>query len=249
MEAVHAAESVERRFAAIADDPWERLAWRERFYAASAPAFGAGEIEFTKWMIARGVLDSVERGGSAWWRRVQARLAVDAERAACGDRSGDPAVARWAAFLADPSPRTWYCAHHASVALGYIEGVDEVAGEPRSERRLAYTVLARILFAQALAEGEAFGALGPFVSDPRSRAIRAMLERPALYPSVYPAPSSEDGGALGRLEQALVARVDRHVVGARFDALVERAAVRLDLPRFPAAARRYAELARSRDAT
>lgn len=236
------AAAVERALAAAADDPSARLALRRGFYERHAPSLGRAELEFTRWMIARGALQPRERGGSAWWRRIQARLAYDAELAArlyrCGVTSDpSPSVDRWLRLLARPEPRAWYRAHNASVALGYEEALEDARREPHAERRLCLTVLGRILVAQSMMEGAALGRLGAVLADPRAPSIRLALERAALYPREYPA------SAPAGLEARLVGSVDRRWIGGRLEALAERASRWLGVPALPDTARRYAALA------
>lgn len=236
------AAEVDEVLGEAADHPSARLALRRRFYERHAPSLGRAELEFTRWMIARGALQPDERGGSAWWRRIQARLAHDAELAARLHQRGvssdpSPSVDRWLGLLARPEPRAWYRAHNASVALGYEEGLDDARREPPPERGLCLTVLGRVLVAQSMMEGAALGRLGAVLADPRAPSIRLALERAALYPREYPA------SAPAGLEARLVGSVDRRWIGARLEALADRASSWLGVPSLPATARRYAALA------
>lgn len=188
---------------AVRDDPDGRLALRERFYdrypgaAGAGPGLGRSELDFFRWEIARGVLATPEHGGSPWWRAVNDRLLFDAELAAllCDELPalsvGMPAVRAWQHYIREPSAQSWYRAHDASVVIGYLDAVELAHAEPWSERVFMNIVLYRLLYAQALVEGDELGALGEVLANPAGSGVGLMLSLPDFYPRHYPLTKAE----------------------------------------------------------
>lgn len=185
------------------DEPEERYALVASFYAAHpVPGpdwYGRSELSFMRWEIERGVLNPPQdrtHPGSPWWRAVNERLIRDSIEAGmlvdAGLREGsNKAVARWCAYLEDPSPFAWYRAHNSSVTAGYLSSAMLATRERPAEQFLMNLVLARVLFAQALAEGAAFAVgddplLAAFLSDPRLPAVNIAMQVPDFYPRSYP---------------------------------------------------------------
>ena len=135
--AVQAAEQVR----AVEDSPAERRRVAAAFYAADGRrAFGRAELRFLHWEIGRGVLHPVtgRHPGSPWWRAVNARLLrdkVEADLLSGGapGRPSSPPVALWLAFIAEPTPLSWYRAHNASIAAAYLD--HEASGPRRAAGR------------------------------------------------------------------------------------------------------------------
>lgn len=188
----------------VRDDPDGRLALRERFYArhpgiegSKGPGLGRSELDFTRWEIERGVLARPEQGGSPWWRAVNGRLLFHAELASllCDElpdaQVGSVAVRAWQTYIREPSPKTWYRAHDASIVTGFLDAVELAHAEPWSERVFVNIVLYRLLYAQGLVEGEELGRLGEILADPALPSVEMLLEIPAFYPRHYPL-SKED---------------------------------------------------------
>jgi hypothetical protein len=238
-----------KRVAAVRDDPEERYRLAKAFYdATSGPeieGYGRAELAFMRWEIERGVLNAPQervRPGSPWWRAVNESIVRDAleasliARAGGGDASSD-AVSLWLGFLNAPSPVTWYRAHNASVLAGYTEAAHLAARERPSEQFLMNLVLARVLYAQALAEGEPFAVGGDpmiarFLSDPRSPAVPVVMEIPDFYPRSYPLDPLEEGLLERRArssEDEALALIDLEPC-ANLDVLFEFAAKSLALP-------------------
>jgi hypothetical protein len=206
------------RVAAVADSPDGRLALREAFYERFGfPArdrlcpragFGASELDFLRWEIRRGVLNplSAPAPGSAWWREVNANLLLHAELAALlsdagYSRADDAATQQWLSYIQEPSAHTWYRAHNASIVSGYLDHREAAVQESPAERTFMNMVLYRLLYAQALVEGEAPGimehwvksklgwvvrALERIIADPRSPSVDIIVHLPDFYPDTYP---------------------------------------------------------------
>jgi hypothetical protein len=208
-DAARLATEARRRVAAVRDDPEGRYLLVEGFYdqhpVPGPDWFGRSELDFMRWEIERGVLNSPQdraQPGSPWWRAVnetiirdaiEAGLLVDAE---ISDAT-TPSVARWMDFLAMPSAASWYRAHNASVLRGYVEAALLARREVPAEQFLMNLVLARVLFAQALAEGAPFAAgehplLSMLLSDPRLPAVSVAMQVPDFYPRSYPLGAGEE---------------------------------------------------------
>src|ERR687891_1326493 len=74
-----------RAVAAVRDDPEGRYRLVERFYddhpVPGPDWFGRSELDFMRWEIERGVLNSPQdrsRPGSPWWRAVNETIILDA---------------------------------------------------------------------------------------------------------------------------------------------------------------------------
>jgi mpaB/rubber oxygenase-like protein len=152
-----------------------------------------------RWEIERGVLNppgDTRRPGSPWWRKVNEMVLRDAvEGGMLHDagiaNGGDTAAARWQQYLADPSPLSWYFAHNSSVVTGYLKAATLATRELPAEQFLMNLVLARVLFAHALAEQAPFAVgdhpiLAAFLSDPRLPAVGIAMNIPDFYPRSYP---------------------------------------------------------------
>jgi hypothetical protein len=77
----NAASQAARRPELVRDDPAGRYELAEQFYrrAASRGRYGAAELSFLRWSLARGVLatESADKPGSPWWRAVNEPLVRD----------------------------------------------------------------------------------------------------------------------------------------------------------------------------
>lgn len=198
--------------AAVTDDPEGRFRLRQAFYQrfgfGDGNGFGASELKFLRWEISRGVLNPLTGGapGSAWWRNVNAALLVHAESAALLFDAGhadasDAATRQWLAYLRQPTSHSWYRAHNASIVCGYLNNCEAAAKESLFEQTFMNMVLYRLLYAQALLEGEApilmkrplrtgldklLDALEQCIADPRSPGVDLMVHLPDFYPPDYP---------------------------------------------------------------
>lgn len=199
---------------AVWNDPASRFAMREAFYRRWGKSDGGGEgigrseLDFMRWEMQRGVLRTPSAGGSHWWRKVNggllfdARLAELVEDESPGLASGSTATEHWRTFMRSSDalawPRLWYRAHNASIASGYVAAQEEAEAEPWSERVFVNMVLYRVLYAEALVEGQALGLLGKILADPRMPSVEALLDLPGYYPDHYPMTAEELRDVQGR---------------------------------------------------
>lgn len=132
---------------AVRDDPAGRLELSDRAYhgpAGSAPRhlpFRRAALSFMRWQLSRGVLEPLDAAppGSPWWRAVNERLLRDGCEALArsGGLGGTPSshtIDLWMSFVADPTARTWYRAHNASIVSAYLDHCDLASGENDPER-------------------------------------------------------------------------------------------------------------------
>ena len=191
--------------AGVTNDPQARLALRERFYqkfggdGSGGPGYGRSELDFLRWEIRRGVLAPPQRGGSPWWRAVNARLLYHAEVAALiheqlpADAAvpGVSAIRFWLEYIRKPSPMAWYRAHNASIVDGYLDSVDLAYAEPWAERIFVNVVLYRLFYAQGIGEGVSLGKLAEILADPVGASVDILVHIPAFYPEHYPLSRSD----------------------------------------------------------
>jgi hypothetical protein len=106
-----AALRADERIAGVRDDSAGRCRLAREFYRhAAGPRhrYGAAELSFLRWSIARGVLEP--ESGSPWWREVNARLLRDKVEAELlsADVTGLPSargVELWLGFIRTPRRR------------------------------------------------------------------------------------------------------------------------------------------------
>lgn len=186
----------------VRNDPAGRLALREAFYHAhpSGPIDGDGnsELAFTRWEIARGVLNP---DGSPWWRAVNegilfpAQVALEAMTRGVAHDHSDRAVSAWMAWLDHSTGTNWYRAHNTSVILGYAANEDAARQESADERAFLAEVLYRVVFAHLMEES--WGATAPLralsraVADPRLPSVDILLKFHNFYPDCYPMTAHE----------------------------------------------------------
>jgi hypothetical protein len=151
---VPAATVAAERVARVRDRPRERL---ERLRSSYSPEPGGGPLHlrypraalaFMDWQLRRGLLNPLdhERPGSPWSRAVNERLLRDTCEARLrllghpGPVSS-PSVGPSMGFAREPSPHTWYAAHHVTIVSAYLDlGViaprlpELIQGQPRSWR-------------------------------------------------------------------------------------------------------------------
>ena len=198
-----AGEEAAAMVAAVRDDPRGRLALASSFYdrrvgSTRLQSYRRAELAFMHWQIRRGVLaaPSADPPGSSWWRAVNERLLVDAceaDRLFRG-RPGEPSspsVTYWLAFLRQPSGRSWYRAHNASIVAGYLAHRDLANDEHPLERFFMDVALVRVLFAECLLSAPhiAVGRLGVaarLFGDPRWRGADVFLSLHNILPVRYP---------------------------------------------------------------
>lgn len=244
-------EAVARQdVAAVADDPEGRLRMREAFYAHygfaaqlvasgqlaatdndSRYGYGRSELDFLRWEIARGVLDPTR--GSAWWRAVNlsfllaGRLAELGHDAGLGPDGAPVPVQAWLEYMVAPSSRTWYRAHNTSIVAGYAECLVPAEAEPRSEQVFVNMVLYRLLYAQGIVEGFAFGPLGRFLADPELPSVDILVHLPDFYPRHYPLSTADVRHIMHRghsLEEAATRCLDEVLIHPHLARLYQKAA-------------------------
>jgi hypothetical protein len=242
-----AADRAESTVAAVRGDAGRRLDVAAAFYdqrpgGPSIQGYRRAKLAFMRWQARRGVFASLEsaRPGSAWWQAVNEALLRDAWEArhlfdgATGSPSR-PAVARWVAFLEEPSPRSWYQAHNASVVAGYIQYRCLAEAELPVERFFMDVALGRVLFVHALvsdprlALGRWLWPLGRRFGDPRWPGANFYLSMRNVLPDRYPLTGIEIGEILAA-ENPIGRLIDYGVLLPRAQALYEFAAEDLDEP-------------------
>jgi hypothetical protein len=232
--------------AAVSDDPQARYQLRVDFYTrygfGPGAGYGTSELAFFQWEISRGVLNplSSPNPGSPWWREVNGAFLYYGELAALVEQAGAPAdsfpypVECWLAYFHSPGSRTWYCAHNASIARGYVQCAAEAAQECRFEQDFMGEVLYRLLYAQAMVEDSTiFGRLGDFMARPESDAVRDLVHIPDFYPDHYPLTAQDIKHVLHHgysLEEQVVDVLDRYLILPRIEVLFQRAAAWLNEP-------------------
>ncbi len=189
----------------VADDPAGRVQLRREFYRKFGFAhrigiptefgFGASEINFLQWEVVRGVLNPIDgtpNAGSSWWRNVNADFLYHAELGGLAHEQGVPAAAlptaaqAWMAYIAQPSPKSWYRAHNSSIVAGYLARLPEALVEQRPEQLFMNVVLYRLLYAQGLVEGIEMGRLGELLANPDLPSVDVLVHLPDFYPHDYP---------------------------------------------------------------
>jgi len=241
------AAAADRVVAAVRDDPARRLRLAADFYDQLAcgrdiRGYRRAEIAFMRWQIRCGVLSPLDtdQPGSPWWRAVNEGLLRDTVEADLlfNGAPGTPTTAGvelWLTFLADPTPRTWYRAHNASIVDGYLRHRDLVAEEGPLERFFMDVALLRVLYAQCLlirprlALGR-LAVLGRLLGDPRRRAADLFLSLQNVLPNVYPLAQTGIDKVLA--DENYLARVmDYGVIAPRIAHLYRSAADDLNEPR------------------
>jgi hypothetical protein len=237
-----AAERAESTVAAVRDDVRRRLEVAAAFYdQPSIRAYGRAELAFMRWQASRGVFAALDSGrpGSTWWQAVNEGLLLDAWEARYlahgGGMPGRPAVTRWVRFLRDPSPRSWYLAHNASVVAGYIRHRMLAGAELPVERFFMDVALGRVLFVQALvgdprlAVGRWLWPFGRWLGDPRFLGANLYLSMRNVLPARYPLTGVTIGSVLAA-ENRVGRLIDYGVLLPRAQALYESAAAELGEP-------------------
>ena len=192
------------KVAAVRDDPAARLALASATYrgpTGDAPRhlpFRRAAMSFMRWEARRGVLNALgaKPPGSPWWRALNERLLGDGCEAVAraGGRGGaasSATIALWDEFVRQPTARSWYRAHNASIVGAYLDHRDLAERESRTERFFLNVVLLRVLYAHALVAAPrlALGPLSPLarpLGDPRLGMAGAFLSLGRVLPNRYP---------------------------------------------------------------
>ncbi len=234
------------KVAAVRDDPTERLALASATYngpTGHAPQhlpFRRAAISFMGWEARRGVLNALDADppGSRWWRALNERLLRDGCEAVgraggLGGPESSPTIGLWSAFVADPTARTWYRAHNASIVAAYLEHRDLAEQESRIERFFLNVVLLRVLYAHALVAAPrlALGHLAPLgrvLGDPRLGMAGAFLSLSRVLPGRYPLDDALENYL--QAENAFGRMLDYAVIRPRLPRLYEWSSRELQLP-------------------
>ncbi|HEY6731640.1 MAG TPA: hypothetical protein VI039_11525 [Solirubrobacterales bacterium] len=232
--------------AAVRDDPWGRVALASATYGGptgDAPRhlpFRRAALSFMRWEAKRGVLNPLETEppGSRWWRALNERLLRDGcEAVARVGGHGGPASASsidlWDAFVAQPTARTWYRAHNASIVAAYLDHRDLAAEESRTERFFLNVVLLRVLYAHALVAAPrlALGRMAPLgrlLGDPRLGMAGVFLSLGRVLPARYPA--EDDLDVYLQAENGFGRLLDYAVIQPRLRLLFDWSARELERP-------------------
>jgi hypothetical protein len=199
-----AAGWAEDQIAAVQDDPSGRIALVQRCYhgprgtARHHLPYRRAAMSFMRWQIRRGVLEPAasRRPGSPWWRAVNERLVKDGCEAfgLNGGLSGSASsrtVDFWLSFINDPTARSWYRAHNASVVAAYLDHLPLAEQENAAERFFMNVVLCRVLFSHALVAAPRLSLawlrpLAPLLGDPRLGMTGIFLQLSRVLPNQYP---------------------------------------------------------------
>ncbi len=136
-------------------------------------------------------------------------------------------------FVAEPTGRTWYRAHNASIVSAYLAHRDEAEEESRPERFFLNVVLLRVLYAHAMVAAPrlALGrlaALGPVLGDPRLSMTGIFLSLSRVLPARYPL--GDEVATYVAAEQNIGQMLDYGIIGPRLQLLYEWSARVLDEP-------------------
>ena len=231
---------------AVRNDPQARVDLLARSYhgpVGRAPQhlpFRRAALSFMHWQVGRGVLAPMAATppGSPWWRAVNERLLRDGCEAVArsGGLGGAPSshtIELWMSFVSQPTARTWYRAHNASIVAAYLQHRDVAEGESRPERFFLNVVLLRVLYAHALVAAPrlALGrlsALGPVLGDPRLSMTGIFLSLSRVLPDRYPL--EDEVAAYIAAELNIGQMLDYGLIGPRLQHLYEWSARELDEP-------------------
>jgi hypothetical protein len=192
------------------------------------------------WQVERGVLAPLdaEVPGSRWWRAVNERLLHDgsemaAHRNGLGGGLSSPAVGFWLDFAVDPTARSWYRAHNASIVAAYLANRSLAERETALERFFMNVVLLRVLYAHALVAAPRlslghFAPIGALIGDPRLGMAGAFLSLSRILPARYPV--ADDVRSYVRVENSLGRLLDYGVILPRLQLLYEWSAEELGQP-------------------
>ena len=137
------------------------------------------------------------------------------------------------AFVDNPTARTWYLAHNASIVSAYLAHRDEAEDENRSERFFLNVVLLRVLYAHALVAAPRLalgrlGPLGPVLGDPRLSMTGIFLSLSRVLPASYPL--GDEVATYVAAERNLGQVLDYGLIGPRLQLLYEWSASELGEP-------------------
>jgi hypothetical protein len=231
----------------VSDDPAARVRLCEQIYddppgsSVRHVRFRRAALSFMRWQVGRGVLAPLhaEVPGSRWWRAVNGRLLHDgcemaARRAGLDGAPSSAVIELWMEFFADPSARSWYRAHNASIVAAYLQHRDLAESESGLERFFMNVVLLRVLYAHSLVAAPRlslgrFAPLGGLLGDPRLGMAGAFLSLSRILPDRYPV--ADDLRTYVNAENNLGRLLDYGVILPKLDLLYAWSAEELCQPR------------------
>jgi hypothetical protein len=240
-----AAEYAAEQVASVNEDPAARLALLRSLYEAPPGRperhlpYRRAALAFMGWELRRGLLNPVsgQAPGSPWWRAVNDRLLRDTAEARArelglGGPMSSSSVADAMTFVRQPSVRTWYRAHNATIVRAYLDNRELANAESRVERFFINLVLMRMLFAHALVAAPRLALswlspLAPAVGDPRVAITGIFLSLSRVLPDRYPL--KEDLQGYADTEHGFGHLLDLGVIQPRLDALYSWSAVELSI--------------------
>ena len=190
--------------ASVRDDPTARVALMRSLYEAEPGRpelylpYRRAALGFMGWQLRRGLLNPLngEAPGSPWWRAVNERLLRDTAETRAQALGLSGPLSTWSAaccaeFANEPSARSWYRAHNASIVTAYLDHRELAASETRAERFFLNLVLARVLFAHALVAAPRMALswlcpVGHVLGDPRLAMTRIFVSLSRVMPNRYP---------------------------------------------------------------
>ena len=190
--------------ASVRDDPAGRVALMRSLYEAEPGRpelhlpYRRAAVGFMGWQLRRGLLNALdgEVPGSPWWRAVNERLLRDTAEARAHVLGLSGPMSSWSArccteFAQQPSARTWYRAHNASIVAAYLDRRELAESETRPERFFLNLILVRVLFAHALVAAPRLALswlwpVGPVLGDPRLTITGIFVSLSRVMPDRYP---------------------------------------------------------------
>jgi hypothetical protein len=190
--------------ASVRDDPAGRVALMRSLYEAEPGRpelhlpYRRAALGFMGWQLRRGLLNPLnsEIPGSPWWRAVNERLLRDTAEARAQVLGLEGPLSSWSAvccaeFAQQPSARSWYRAHNASIVTAYLDHRDLAESETHPERFFLNLILVRVLFAHALVAAPRLALswlwpVGPVLGDPRLTMTRIFVSLSRVMPDRYP---------------------------------------------------------------
>jgi hypothetical protein len=190
--------------APVLDDPAGRVALMGSLYEAEPGRpelhlpYRRAALGFMGWQLRRGLLDALEgeRPGSPWWRAVNERLLRDTAEARAHVLGLTGPLSSWSAarcveFAQQPSARSWYRAHNASIVGAYLDHRGLAESETHPERFFLNLILVRVLFAHALVAAPRLALswlwpTGPVLGDPRLAFTGIFVSLSRVMPDRYP---------------------------------------------------------------
>jgi hypothetical protein len=136
-------------------------------------------------------------------------------------------------FVSNPTARTWYRAHNASIVSAYCQHRELADRESRPERFFLNVLLLRVLYAHALVAAPrlALGrlaALGPLLGDPRLSMTGIFLSLSRVLPDRYPL--EDEVAAYIAAELNIGQMLDYGLIGPRLQDLYEWSTKELEEP-------------------